>query len=71
MRDYYQWAMGKVNDSFEQVRIELKRPGEIRAALAACPVVYMPLGTYEYHQEHLLIGLDALTAQGICLYGGG
>ncbi|MEZ5478674.1 MAG: creatininase family protein [Thiolinea sp.] len=56
-----------MNDSFEQVRIELKRPGEIRAALAACPVVYMPLGTYEYHQEHLPIGLDALTAQGICL----
>jgi creatinine amidohydrolase len=49
------------------VEIERLRPGQIRAALAACPVVYLPLGTLEYHQEHLPIGLDALTAQGLCL----
>ncbi len=48
------------------VQIELLRPSQIRAALAACPVVYQPLGTLEYHQEHLPIGLDALTAQGLC-----
>lgn len=49
------------------VQIELLRPSQIRAALAACPVVYQPLGTLEYHQEHLPIGLDALTAKGLCL----
>lgn len=49
------------------VQIEHLRPAQIRAALAACPVVYQPLGTLEYHQEHLPIGLDALTAQGLCL----
>ncbi len=49
------------------VQIEQLRPSQIRAALSACPIVYQPLGTLEYHQEHLPIGLDALTAQGLCL----
>ena len=31
------------------------------------PVVYVPLGTIEWHCEHLPVGLDALTAHGICL----
>jgi creatinine amidohydrolase len=56
-----------MNTAPARVQIEQLRPGEIRAALATCPVVYMPLGTYEYHQEHLPIGLDSLTAQGLCL----
>src|SRR5690606_14111351 len=30
-------------------------------------VGYIPLGTYEWHCEHLPIGLDSLTAQGLCL----
>lgn len=50
-----------------EVQVEHLRPGQIRAALAACPVAYLPLGTLEYHQEHLSVGLDALTAQGLCL----
>lgn len=49
-----------------EVRLELLLPGEISAALAARSVVYVPLGTYEWHGEHLPIGLDALTAHGIC-----
>jgi creatinine amidohydrolase len=48
-------------------RIELSRPGEIRALLAERPVAYLPLGTLEWHAEHLPIGLDALTAHGVCL----
>lgn len=56
-----------MQDPYAHVRMERSRPSQIRAALAQCPVVYMPLGTYEYHQEHLPIGLDSLTAQGICL----
>lgn len=53
--------------TFHHLQVERMRPGQIREALARCPVVYIPLGTYEYHQEHLPIGLDALTAQGLCL----
>jgi creatinine amidohydrolase len=56
-----------MDTTFDHLRIELRRPGEIRQAMARCPLVFMPLGTYEYHQEHLPIGLDALTSQGLCL----
>jgi creatinine amidohydrolase len=49
------------------VQMELLLPSEIRAALDQRSIVYMPLGTYEWHGEHLPIGLDGLTAHGICL----
>lgn len=49
-----------------EVRLELLLPSEIAAALAARSVVYVPLGTYEWHGQHLPIGLDALTAHGVC-----
>lgn len=52
----------------DAVRIELLLPGEIRAALKERSVVYIPLGTYEWHGEHLPIGLDALTAHGLCIH---
>jgi creatinine amidohydrolase len=48
------------------VRLELLRPSEIRAALTENATVYMPLGTIEWHSHHLPVGLDALTAQGVC-----
>ena len=48
------------------VRLELQTPSEIASALAARSVVYVPLGTYEWHGQHLPIGLDALTAHGVC-----
>jgi len=53
--------------STREVRLELLLPAEIRDALARRSVVYVPLGTYEWHGEHLPIGLDGLTAHGICL----
>lgn len=46
--------------------VELLSPEQIEARLAANPVAYLPLGTLEYHGPHLPIGLDALTAYGIC-----
>jgi creatinine amidohydrolase len=52
----------------QAVRIELLLPSEIRAALKKRSVVYIPLGTYEWHGEHLPIGLDALTAHGLCIH---
>ncbi len=51
----------------ENVRAELMLPWQLRAAMAARPVVYVPLGTIEWHCEHLPVGLDALNAHGICL----
>jgi creatinine amidohydrolase len=47
--------------------IELLRPEQIRTALAERSLVYLPLGTIEWHCEHLPVGLDALTAHGLCL----
>jgi creatinine amidohydrolase len=53
--------------SFDAVRYELLLPWQLRAIMEKRPVVYIPLGTYEWHGEHLPVGLDALTAHGICL----
>jgi creatinine amidohydrolase len=49
------------------VQIELLLPSQIEAALAKRSVVYMPLGTLEFHGAHLPIGLDSLTAHGLCI----
>jgi creatinine amidohydrolase len=48
-------------------QIELLRPAQIRETLAQRSLIYLPLGTIEWHCEHLPVGLDALTAHGICL----
>jgi len=53
--------------NFDSVRFELLLPWQLRAVVEKRPVVYIPLGTYEWHGEHLPVGLDALTAHGICL----
>ena len=50
-----------------EVRAELMLPWQLRAAMAARPVIYLPLGTIEWHCEHLPVGLDALTAHGLCI----
>jgi creatinine amidohydrolase len=52
---------------FWRVQCEFLLPSELRDAVAKRPVGYMPLGAIEWHCEHLPIGLDALTAHGICL----
>lgn len=48
-------------------QFELLLPWQLRALIAKRPVAYLPLGTYEWHGEHLPIGLDSLTSHGICL----
>jgi creatinine amidohydrolase len=52
---------------FASVRAELLAPHQIESRLAERSVVYVPVGSLEYHQEHLPIGLDALNAHGVCL----
>jgi creatinine amidohydrolase len=51
----------------DHLRLERLLPFQIRERMAAEPTVYVPLGTVEWHSEHLPVGLDALTATGLCL----
>jgi len=39
-------------------------PQALRERLAAAPIAYLPLGTLEWHGEHLPLGSDGLQAQG-------
>jgi creatinine amidohydrolase len=53
---------------FRNVQMELMRPGQVRDALSAKSVVFIPIGALEFHQEHLPLGLDTLNAHGLtCL----
>ncbi|MEW1931317.1 creatininase family protein [Rhodococcus sp. NPDC079359] len=54
-------------DTVATVQAELMSPAELDAAVEAVPVAYLPLGTLEFHSAHLPIGLDALTAHGVCV----
>jgi creatinine amidohydrolase len=56
-----------LSQDFSAVQFELMLPWQLREAVAKRAVAYVPLGTYEWHCEHLPIGLDALTAHGLCL----
>lgn len=47
-----------------QVQWERMFPDELEAALAACPVVYLPYGLCEPHGWHNAVGMDALRAHG-------
>jgi creatinine amidohydrolase len=55
-----------IND-WHAAQAEMLLPHELTAALDARSVVYLPLGSIEFHAAHLPIGLDALTAHGVCL----
>lgn len=44
---------------------EQMAPAEFRARLAAAPIAYVPLGTLEWHGEHLPLGADAIQATGL------
>ena len=48
-------------------QIERLRPHQIEEALSHRSLIYLPLGTIEWHCHHLPVGLDALTAHGLCL----
>jgi creatinine amidohydrolase len=48
------------------MQVEYLLPWQLRKRVSQRPVAYIPLGTIEWHCEHLPVGLDALTAHGIC-----
>jgi creatinine amidohydrolase len=56
-----------LKQDFASVQYEMMLPWQLREAVAKRPVAYIPLGTYEWHCEHLPVGLDALTSHGLCL----
>jgi creatinine amidohydrolase len=50
-----------------EVRMEHLRPREIEARMDRCPVLFMPLGTIEWHGRHNVVGLDAVKAHELCV----
>lgn len=49
------------------MRIERLTPRQIEREIGKRSLVYVPVGTYEWHGHHLPIGLDALVAHQTCL----
>jgi len=47
----------------EKVLYEELTPSEFSARLADCPVAYLPLGTIEWHSNHLPLGSDGLQSE--------
>jgi creatinine amidohydrolase len=50
----------KVKVSFDELL-----PHEFRTRLAERPIAYLPLGTVEWHGEHLALGADAIQSEGL------
>jgi len=50
-----------------EVRLEFLHPKEIEAAQKACPTIFQPLGTIEWHGVHNVVGLDAVKAHALCI----
>lgn len=57
-----------------EVRYHMLRPGQIVARRKELPVVYIPIGTLEWHGPHNPVGADTLQAEGLailCAQNGG
>jgi creatinine amidohydrolase len=50
-----------------EVRYHMLRPAQIVARRKACPVVYIPIGTLEWHGVHNPVGADTLQAEGLAI----
>jgi creatinine amidohydrolase len=50
-----------------KVRYAELLPHEFRKRLAERPIAYLPLGTLEWHGEHLPLGADALQSEGLMI----
>ncbi|TVY08205.1 creatininase family protein [Paenibacillus cremeus] len=51
----------------EEVRYQMLRPREIVERRKQFPVVYIPIGTLEWHGVHNVVGADSLQAEGIAI----
>ena len=57
-----------------EVRYHMLRPAQIVARRKACPIVYIPIGTLEWHGVQNPLGADTLQAEGLanlCAQEGG
>lgn len=61
-RDLPLWPGGIVDR-----RLERLRPRQIVALRDECPMIYIPLGTVEWHERHMPVGTDGFTAHGVSL----
>ncbi|MBI4024124.1 MAG: creatininase family protein [Verrucomicrobia bacterium] len=43
------------------------RPDQVVTRRTECPVVYIPMGTIEWHGPHNPLGADALQAEGLAI----
>lgn len=50
-----------------RVRFAELRPSEFRARMKERPVAYLPLGTIEWHGEHLPLGSDAIQSEALMI----
>ncbi len=50
-----------------EVRYQMLRPEQIVARRKECPVVYVPLGTLEWHGLHNPVGADTIQAEGLAV----
>jgi creatinine amidohydrolase len=50
-----------------ETRYHMCRPAQVRARRDECPVVYIPIGTIEWHGPHNPLGADTLQAEGLAL----
>ena len=50
-----------------KVKLDKMFPDEVRTALKARPLAYLPIGQLERHGPHCAIGLDGLKAYELCL----
>ncbi len=50
-----------------EVRLEFLLPRDIVRAREACPTIFQPLGTIEWHGVHNVVGVDSLKAHALCV----
>ena len=50
-----------------EVRLEFLRPKELKEAQDACPTIFQPLGTIEWHGVHNVVGVDSVKAHALCV----
>ena len=50
-----------------EVRYQMLRPSQIVVKRKECPVVYIPIGTLEWHGVHNPLGADALQAEALAI----
>ncbi|MCC7354243.1 MAG: creatininase family protein [Anaerolineae bacterium] len=51
----------------QEIRYQMLRPDQVVARRQECPVVYIPIGTLEWHGVHNPLGADTLQAEGLAI----